>query len=142
MRRALLLPVALLFIAASGAQAQSLEGVMDRFESWWARGDASAIAGLAARDGITIDTDGKPLGPLGGRQISALLKRLFDDRETIQVRKLVSQEMGGTPSRASGEISWVMRSKGTTIPEKTSVFIALVFEDDRWRITEIRFVQP
>jgi hypothetical protein len=138
----LLLPVALLFITAASAQAQSLESVLDRFESSWARGDASAIAGLAARDGITIDIDGKPLGPLGGRQISALLKRLFDDRETIQVRKLVSQEMGGRPSRASGEISWVMRSKGTTIPEKTSVFIALVFEDDRWRITEIRFVQP
>jgi uncharacterized protein (TIGR02246 family) len=141
-KRALLLPLALLLFAVSSAQAQDLESVMDRFESWWARGDASAIAGLAARDGITIDLDGKPLGPLGGRQISALLKRLFDDHETIQVRKLVTQVMGGRPARASSEISWVMRSKGTTIPEKTSVFIALVQEGERWRITEIRFVQP
>jgi len=34
------------------------------------------------------------------------------------------------------------RVHGTTTPEKTTVFVAPVLEDDRWRVTQIRFVKP
>jgi ketosteroid isomerase-like protein len=121
--------------------AQKLEDAIDRFASLWARGDANAIAALAAHDGISLDLNGKPMGPLGARQVSALLRRLFDERETIAVRPMVTQMVGGDSARAFGEISWMMRSRGTTIPEKTSVFVALARVGNRWRITEIRFVQ-
>jgi uncharacterized protein (TIGR02246 family) len=122
--------------------AQKVEDTIDRFASLWARGDANAIAALAAEDGISLDLDGKPMGPLGGRQVAALLRRLFDERETIAVRPLVTQVVGGDPARAFGEINWMTRPRGTTIPEKTSVFVALVRAGDRWRVTEIRFVKP
>ena len=116
--------------------------MINRFTDLWARGDATAIAELSSRDGVTLDFGGRMMGPLGLRQVAAMLRRLFDDRETLSVRMMTPQIVGGSPPRAFGEISWMMRSRGTTIPEKTSVFVALILQNDRWRITEIRFVQP
>ena len=49
--------------------------------------------------------------------------------------------VGGSPEKGLGEIAWVMRARGTTIPERATVVIALVREDDRWRVTEIRLMQ-
>jgi hypothetical protein len=131
-----------LLLAQRVASAQNVQVVVDRLTDYWARGDAASIAGLAAREGVSLDVDGRTVGPLSARQATALLRRLFDERQTINVRMMSAQIVGGRPSRASGEISWMMRPRGTTIPEKTSVFVALVLEDDRWRVTEIRFVRP
>ena len=64
------------------------------------------------------------------------------EHETLSVRLMTSRAIGGQPRRASGEVSWMMRSRGTTIPDKASVFVALILEDDQWRITEIRFIRP
>jgi len=135
----LALTASLFFFRA--ASAQNVESVVDRIAELWARGDAASVASLAARDGISLNLDGKTAGPLAARQATALLRRLFDERETINVRMMQPQMVGGQPPRAYGEISWMMRSRGTTIPDKTSVLISLVLEDGRWRVTEIRFVR-
>jgi hypothetical protein len=124
------------------ASAQQVEPVLERFVTYWARGDESAIVALATRPGISLDIDKKETGPLAGRQAAALLRRLFEDHETMSVRLMASRSMDGTPKRAFGEITWMMRPRGTTIPDRTSVFVALIFEDEQWRITEIRFVRP
>ncbi len=136
--------LALLLVLArtDGAAGQRVEPVLERFVSYWARGDENAIAALATRQGIRLDFDRKEMGPLAERQAAALLRRMFDDHETINVRLMVSRSMDGQPKRAFGEISWMMRPRGTTIPDKTSVFVALIFENEQWRITEIRFVRP
>lgn len=124
------------------ASAQNLERVVDRFAEVWARGDASSITALASRKGISFDIDGKPMGPVASRQASAVLRRIFNERETVQVRILFREVVGGKPPLAFAELNWMTRVHGTTIPEKTTVFIALVLEDDRWRVTQIRFVKP
>lgn len=139
--RILALALALALVPGTLA-AQNVERVIDRLTGLWASGDATAISALSASDGVIINSDGKPTGPLGLRQVAALLRRYFDDRETLSVRMMSAQIVGGSASRAFGEISWTMRARGTTIPEKTSVFVALTLEDGRWRITEIRFVKP
>jgi hypothetical protein len=133
-----------LFVAAGfdRAAAQRVEPVLEQFVSYWARGDEGAIAALATRDGIQLDIDRKAMGPLAARQAAALLRRLFDDHETINVRLMNSRSLDGQPKRAFGEISWMMRPRGTTIPDKTSVFVGLILEGENWRITEIRFVRP
>ena len=46
--------------------------------------------------------------------------------------------VGGQPPRAFGEVTWMMQPRGTTIPERVTVFVAWVLQKDRWRITEIR----
>jgi hypothetical protein len=138
----LTLTFASLLLTQRLAWAQNVESVVDRLTGYWARGDAVSIAALAAREGVSLDLDGRTMGPLSARQTTAMLRRLFEERQTINVRMMSAHIVGGRPSRASGEITWMMRSRGTTIPEKTSVFIALVLEEDRWRVTEIRFVRP
>src|SRR5688500_18045796 len=130
-----------LLVAQLPADAQQVESVIDRLTGSWARGDASAVAAMASRNGMSLDLGGKPVGPLASRQVGAMLRQLFDERETLSVRPKAPQVVGGTPPRASAEITWTTRARGTTIPEQTSVFVALIFEKDRWRITEIRLVQ-
>ncbi|MEX2282018.1 MAG: hypothetical protein WEE89_06005 [Gemmatimonadota bacterium] len=138
------LALTLFFVAglADSAAAQKFEPVLERFVSYWARGDEDGIAALATRQGIQLDFNRKEMGPLAGRQAAALLRRLFEDHETINVRLMTSRSLDSQPKRAFGEISWMMTPRGTTIPEKTSVFVGLILEGENWRITEIRFVRP
>jgi len=127
---------------ATPVSAQNLERVVERFADIWARGDASALSSLASKKGVSFDIDGKPMGPVASRQASAVLRRVFNERETVQVRILFHEIVGGQPPLAFAEINWMTRVHGTTIPERTTVFVALVLEDDRWRVTQIRFVKP
>jgi hypothetical protein len=138
MMKRLLAAVWLLLASASAGHAQSVESVMDQFASYWASGDASSIAGLAAEKGITLDLERKHSGPLRERQAAAVLRNLFEQRETIQVRRSAPQIVAGQPPRAFGEVTWMMQPRGTTIPERVTVFVAWVLQKDRWRITEIR----
>jgi hypothetical protein len=143
MNRVRAVPIALLVLLASAraVSAQELEHALDRVAYAWHKGDASAITALAARAGISIDVDRNPVGPLGPRQAAAVLRRLFDDKESQGARNTMSRDVGGEPSRAFGEISWTARAKGTTIPERVTVFIAFIREDGAWRITEIRLMR-
>lgn len=127
---------------AAPAGAQNLERVVERFADHWARGDASALTSLASKKGVSFDIDGKPMGPVAIRQAAAVLRRVFNDYETVQVRILFREIVGGEPPLAFAEINWLTRVHGTTIPEKTTVFVALVLEEDHWRVTQIRFVKP
>ena len=138
MTKTLLVAGLLLFRSVTVGHAQSVESVMDQFASYWASGDASSIASLAAENGITLDLERKRSGPLRERQAAAVLRNLFEQRETIQVRRAAPQMVGGQPPRAFGEVTWMMQPRGTTIPERVTVFVAWVLQKDRWRVTEIR----
>jgi hypothetical protein len=123
------------------AVGQDLARELDRLAAAWHRGDASVIAGLGARAGISLDVDGSSVGPLGPRQAAAVLRRVFEDRESVGVRSTQTRAVGGDPPRAFGELRWTVRARGTTIPEQAKVFVAFVREGDRWRITEIRLLR-
>lgn len=131
----------LLLLIASPARAQDLSAVVDRVAGSWGRGDASGIVAHAARGGISLDVDGERVGPLAPRQAAAVLRRLFDQKETVSANAGKARAVGGSPQKGFGEIAWVMRARGTTIPERATVVLALVREDDRWRVTEIRLMQ-
>jgi hypothetical protein len=80
------------------------------------------------------------MGPLGDRQASAVLRRLFADRQTVSTRPGMVQMVGGQPRRAFGEVTWITRAPDTTESERLTVLLELVFEGDRWRITQIRML--
>jgi len=143
MKRAWALAVLLLLASAGSAFAQELEQVLDRFAAAWHRGDAVAIVGLVSRSGVSIDLGGAggQVGPLGVRQAAAVLRRIFDQRETTVVRAGVAQVVGGSPPRAFGEVVWSARSRGTTENEKATIFLALVRESDGWKINQIRLLR-
>jgi len=127
--------------SARGVRAQDLEQVLDRFASAWHRGDAAAIARLVSAKGVSIEIAGEQVGPLPIRQAAAVLKRLFDDRETTVVRAGLAQVVGGSPPRAFGEVVWTARSRGTTESENATIFLALVRERDGWKINQIRLLR-
>jgi hypothetical protein len=140
-RCCLLMLASLLTLAASPAAAQDLEQTLERVAAAWHKGDAGAITALAARSGVSLDVDGRSVGPLGPRQAAAGIRRVFEDRESVAARSNMTRVVGGAPPRAFGEITWASRARGTTIPERATIFVALVREDDRWRITEIRLIR-
>jgi hypothetical protein len=120
---------------------QALEETLTRVANAWHRGDVSAITGLASRAGMSIDIDGRSVGPLASRQAAPVIRRILEERESVQVRSNMARRVGGAPASAFGEITWTTRARGTTIPERATLFVAFVLEDERWRITEIRLIR-
>lgn len=135
-------PLILAFVLmhVSVAHAQRLDDIMLHVADAWAHGDARAVLALATREGISIETRDSRSGPLGNRQAAAVLRRLFDERETIAIRPGLMQVVGGTPPRAFCEITWITRAPDTTEPERATIFVELVLADERWQITQIRLL--
>ena len=142
MKTLLRMSVAFLLIAcaAPAAHAQNLEDTMARVAAMWARSDVRGLTQSAARSGFALELDANSSGPVGSRQAAAALRRLFEDSETVTVRPGLARVVGGEPTRAFGELEWITRPRGTTIPERRTIFIALVREGRGWRVTEIRIM--
>ncbi|MBR9988179.1 MAG: hypothetical protein KFH98_00405 [Gemmatimonadetes bacterium] len=139
--RVLLSITAFMMLASVPVAAQDPGPTLQRVASAWHKGDARSVASLGARDGISLDVDGSTVGPLGTRQASAVLRSVFEDRESVSAAPRISRTVGGDPARAFGEITWTTRARGTTIPERATLFVAFVREGDAWRITEIRLLR-
>lgn len=137
--------VLLLAVGAAGAAAQedqaSLDSAFSRIVGLWSTGDASAVAAYAAGTGLSFELDGQPMGPLQMRQAAAALRRLFDQRVTVDVEAGMHGHLVGDADRAFGEFQWLTRLEGTTIPERTTVFLALMREGADWKVTEIRVLR-
>lgn len=138
---AILIGLLLSIAASASAQEAELEKVLDRLAAAWARADANSLAALSARNGISVDLDGEPIGPLTPRKAAAVLRNIFLGRTTDALSTGLARIVGGQPPRAFGEFSWTAKTQGTTIPEKTTIFFALVWEGDAWRITQIRLLR-
>jgi hypothetical protein len=130
-------------ITATAAQAQDLDGALSRFASAWRRNDYKAIASLIAREGASIETDAGRLGPLGSRQAAAVLRALFSERNTTQVRTRQLQDVGGDPQKGYAELVWTTKAPATTETLRVIVFVEFVQESDRaWRVSRIRLLPP
>lgn len=133
--------VLLMFLAtAARAHAQRLDDIVEIIAFAWQHADTRTLVAMSAREGIVIETKDGRMGPLASRQAGAVLRRLFGDRETVSIRPNMAQMVGGTPRRAFGEITWVTRAPDTTESERLTVYLELVLEGDRWRITQIRML--
>ncbi len=144
MRRVLLAVLTVLVAAAPAAAQQRqlrLRQVVDGIAVSWRRGDAGAVIRHAARAGVSLEMRGGPMGPLSPRQAAAVLRRVFDDMETLSVRTAEVEVTGGQPARAYAEIAWIVRMRGSTVAEPTRVFVGLVEENGDWRVTQIRLMR-
>lgn len=137
--------LALSLLAAYAAPVVAQEAQLNRafraVADDWARGDAARIARRAAADGISLDISKGPVGPLSERQVAAMLRRLFDNVETVSVSRGMLERVGGDPPRAFGSLTWTSRPRGIRLPVRTTVYFALSFAGDDWRLTEIRLIQ-
>lgn len=137
--------LALLAAVTAGARPAAAQEPLARFTEQltvaWARGDAALIAGLIVVDGVSMYVEGEPAGPLAMRQAKAVLRRVFSDVETVSVTLASRKILPGKPDRAYLELVWTRRARGTTIPDRETVFVAVVDQDQGWRITDIRLLQ-
>ncbi len=125
------------------AAAQEMDVAMYRFANAWRRNDYKAVSALIAREGVSIETEAGRFGPLGARQASAILRALFGDRSTTDVRTRQFQTLGGTPQKGYAELIWTTMAPATTEALRVVVFVEFVRENEReWRITRIRLMQP
>jgi len=142
-RRIVVLSLGLLIGLTTTGQAQvaELDSILHRLASSWARGDAHTLAAYSSRGGVSLELDGEAIGPLTRRQVSAVLRGLFVGRKTDSLRPGLARVVGGQPPRAFGEFAWIVRTQGTTVPERATIFLALVWEGERWQITQIRLLR-
>lgn len=141
-RGSLLTLVALLLAAPLPAQNRPpLGDVLDSLAGLWARGDAAGIAGLSSASGVDFEVAGETVGTLSGRKLSGALRRVFEDRVTVAVVSRMTSPVQGVEDRAFGELGWELRRGGATVPEESTVFLALIHEPVGWRVTQIRILE-
>jgi hypothetical protein len=139
--------VALLGLAAApslgtGLAAQEdLSSVLATLAALWERGDAAALAAFGAGGGIELELHGEPLGRVSGRKGAAALRHLFANRETVSVHATRTSRVTGTDNAAFGELTWVVRPRGSALPTRTTVFLGLVREGRSWRISQVRVLR-
>jgi hypothetical protein len=138
-----LLLVTAMLATPAPAPAQDLDVAMYSLANAWRRNDYKVIATLIANDGVSIETDAGRFGPLGGRQAAAILRTLFGERATTQVRTRQFQAVGGNPQKGYAELIWTTMAPETTQPLRIVVFVEFIREQEReWKITRIRLLQP
>lgn len=139
MKRLALVALGLAALAAPvSGQDAGVDRMLDSLAALWARADAAAIARYGAGGGVEMEVQGAALGPLEGRKMAAELRRMFENRETVRVVPGMMARVAGTDDRAFGELNWETRPAGATVPERSTVFVALVRERSGWRISQIR----
>lgn len=144
MRPGPLLALAGALLAAPPAAAQDpapLGDVLDSLAALWARGDATAIAELSSTGGVDFEVHGETVGTISGRKLSAALRRVFEDRVTVAVVSRMTSAVQGVEDRAFGELGWELRRGGASVPEQSTVFLALIHEPVGWRVTQIRILE-
>jgi hypothetical protein len=141
MTRKLAVVLALFGSAAPALRAQEFKPAAQRVAAAFQRQDVGVLGSQAARGGLSIDLSGERVGPFSGRQAATALKRFFDERETVSISLGNLRETGGDPRRGYVELNWVIRSRGSRIPERSTVVVALELDHDQWRITEIRLMR-
>jgi len=127
-------------LAAQETQPAPLEAFILQVARLWAAGDAAALADLAPGDGrIHLDV-GETSGAVQGRHAAAALRALFAERESLSLRPARVTVAGGRPLRGFGELTWMSRSRGVTVPHSSTVYVGTVWEGNAWRIRELRLL--
>jgi hypothetical protein len=138
---ALLLTAAGPPLGARAAAQNDLASMLDTLAALWARGDATALAAFGASHGIELELHGEPLGRVSGRKAAAALRHIFATQETVSVLANRTSRVTGTDHTAFGELTWVVRPRGSAMPQRTTVFLGLVREGRSWRISQIRVLR-
>lgn len=144
MIRSLVVSLALAAVMAAPVSAQEepdLDGLLDTLATLWARGDAARLAEFSADSGLELEVHGETLGVLAGRRVTAALRRVFANQETVSVVASMTSRVTGAEDRAFGELRWELRPDGTTLPEHNTVFVGLVREHDGWKVSQIRILK-
>lgn len=126
---------------AAAQQPDDPTDMLDIIAELWTRGDAAGLVAHGARSGLDLEVHGQSIGPLEGRRAAAALRQLFGAQETVAVEAGSAARVVGAEDRAFGELIWIVRMPGAPITENNKIFVALVRERDRWRVSQIRILR-
>ena len=145
MRRLLALLALALLLVPGAARAQArpggepLEAFVGRVARLWEAEDAGGVAALAPAGGrMVLEVGGEAAGPVQERNAAAALRALFADHDGVSIRATRVTLSGGEPPQGFGELTWVSRSRGVTVPQTSTVYLGVVREAGGWRIRELR----
>lgn len=149
MRRALRSPVLSFLVLLSATpiaaqearQVEPLEDFVRQVARLWAAGEAGALVELVPLDGRLMLDFGDGPGAVQSRHAAAALRALFSERETTAIRATRITIAGGRPLRGFGELAWTSRSRGMTQSQNSVLYIGTVWENDAWRIRELRLLR-
>ena len=137
-----LVPATLAVALGAGAPSvclgQDLEQAASGFATQWAAGDVSGLQSRFSEGGVRVRWEARPLGALSPQRAGAAVREYLGNREAASARVSRVEEVGGTPPRGFAEIRWESRIRGMTENVTRTVFVAFTFEDDDWRVTELR----
>ena len=129
-------------LAAAQGRPAPLENFVASVARMWAAGDANGVAALAPGDDrMVLDLGDGRAEATEARHVAAALRELFRDRTTLGVRQTQANIAGGQPVRGFGELSWTSRPRGVTDSESSTVYIGAVWENNAWRIRELRVLR-
>lgn len=141
MTRSLIAALVLAAVPAAASAQDPLAPVLSRVSSLWEQGDAAALAEYSANAGIELEIEGEPIGLVTGRKLSAALRGVFANQETVAVIPGMSERVAGVDDRAFAELRWELRPAGAAATERHTVFLGLVREGSRWRVSQIRILR-
>lgn len=138
---------ALLALQPVSAQAQigpsgepALEQFVQSVARHWSAADVTALLGLLPADNRVILDTGSGIETANERHAAAALRALFTESETVGARAVRVTLASTFPARGFGELSWTFRARGSRGEQSRSVYVATAWEDDGWRITELRLM--
>jgi len=117
---------------------QDLEQAAAGFATQWAAGDVSGLQSRFSESGVSVQWEERPLGALSPQRAGASVREYLGNREGASARVSRVEEVGGAPARGFAEIRWESRIRGVSENVTRTVFVAFTFEDDNWRVAELR----
>ena len=117
---------------------QGLEEAATGFATQWAASDVSRLQSQFSQGGVSIQWEARPLGALSPQRAGASIREYLENREAASARVSQVGEVGGEPPRGFAEIRWESRIRGMSEMVTRTVFVAFVYEDGNWRVTELR----
>jgi hypothetical protein len=145
--RSLALLVVPITIGAQPIAAQNVEPVNSPLEEFvqqvvrlWSAADVAALVELIPADNRLVLDTGSGIENANSRHAAAALRALFAQSETVGARAVRVTVASTFPARGFGELDWTFRARGAPGEQSRSVYVAAAWQNDSWRITELRLM--
>lgn len=124
--------------AQATASEQPIEAFIQHVTRLWVAGDVAAIVELLPGSNRVLLDTGSGTESANDRHAAAALRALFASSETTGARPVRATLASASPSRGFGEVLWTFRSRGSPAEQSRSIYVAALFEEGAWRISELR----
>jgi hypothetical protein len=145
--RALALLIVAIAFSGQPAAAQNtdpgdvpLEAFVQQVVRLWSSADVAALVELIPADNRLVLDTGSGIENANSRHAAAALRALFAQSETVGARAVRVTVASTFPVRGFGELAWTFRARGAPGEQSRSVYVAAAWQDDGWRITELRLM--